>query len=176
MPSVVFSYWVTSGKKAEAIIHSCIQNLSSKYLSACVVKVLVAQLCRLSCDPMICSPLRKSMGFPRQEYWSGWPFPSPGHLPNPGTEPRSPSLLTDSLPSDHQGTPIWLPNKCQVLFQMSGIQMNKRRLNPCHLELTFWWGWETNNKPNTQLNAIACKQFCMSFGGQEIQHWERSEV
>ena len=31
-----------------------------------------------------------SMGFPRQEYWSGWPFPPPGELPNPGVEPTSP--------------------------------------------------------------------------------------
>ena len=31
-----------------------------------------------------------SMGFPRQEYWSGWPFPPPGDLPNPGVEPTSP--------------------------------------------------------------------------------------
>ena len=33
-----------------------------------------------------------SMGFPRQEYWSGLPFPSPGDLSNPGIEPRSPAL------------------------------------------------------------------------------------
>ena len=33
-----------------------------------------------------------SMGFPRQEYWSGLPFPSPGDLPNPGMEPASPAL------------------------------------------------------------------------------------
>ena len=33
-----------------------------------------------------------SMGFSRQEYWSGLPFPSPGDLPNPGMEPRSPAL------------------------------------------------------------------------------------
>ena len=32
-----------------------------------------------------------SMGFSRQEYWSGWPFPSPGDLPNPGMEPGSPA-------------------------------------------------------------------------------------
>ena len=37
------------------------------------------------------------MGFPRQEYWSGVSFPSPGSLPHPGIEPRSPAL-TDSLP------------------------------------------------------------------------------
>ena len=35
-----------------------------------------------------------SMGFSRQEYWSGLPFPSPGDLPDPGIEPMSPALLT----------------------------------------------------------------------------------
>ena len=35
----------------------------------------------------------QSMGFPREEYWSGLPFPSPGDLPDPGTEPASSSLL-----------------------------------------------------------------------------------
>ena len=39
-----------------------------------------------------------SMGFSRQEYWSGLPFPSPGDLPNPGIEPGSPALQTDTLP------------------------------------------------------------------------------
>ena len=38
------------------------------------------------------------VGFSRQEYWSGQPFPSPGDLPNPGTEPRSPALQADALP------------------------------------------------------------------------------
>ena len=37
-----------------------------------------------------------SMGFPRQEYWSGLPFPSPGDLPDLGIEPRSPALQGDS--------------------------------------------------------------------------------
>ena len=39
-----------------------------------------------------------SMGFPRQEYWSGLPFPSPGDLPRPGIEPGSPALQADDLP------------------------------------------------------------------------------
>ena len=38
-----------------------------------------------------------SMGFSRQEYWSGLPFPSPEDLPNPGIEPRSPTLQADAL-------------------------------------------------------------------------------
>ena len=41
------------------------------------------------------------MGFLRQEYWSGLPFPSPGELPDPGIEPTSPALQTDSLPLSH---------------------------------------------------------------------------
>ena len=44
-----------------------------------------------------------SMGFSRQEYWSGLPFPSPGDLPDPGIEPRSPILRADALPSEPPG-------------------------------------------------------------------------
>ena len=40
------------------------------------------------------------MGFSRQDYWSGVPFSSPGHLPNPGIKPRSPALQADSLLSE----------------------------------------------------------------------------
>ena len=46
-----------------------------------------------------------SMGFSREEYWSGLPFPSPGDLPNPGIAPRSPVLQEDSLPSEPPGKP-----------------------------------------------------------------------
>ena len=45
------------------------------------------------------------MEFSRPDYWSGQPFPSPGDLPNPGIEPRSPALQTDSLPAKPQGKP-----------------------------------------------------------------------
>ena len=44
-----------------------------------------------------------SMGFSRQEYWSGLPFPSPGDLPDPRIEPGSPALYTDALPSEPPG-------------------------------------------------------------------------
>ena len=47
-----------------------------------------------------------SMGFPKQEYWSGLPFPSPGDLPDPGMEPRSPALQADSLLSEPPGKPL----------------------------------------------------------------------
>ena len=44
------------------------------------------------------------MGFSRQEYWSGLPFPSPGNLPDPGIEPWSPALQADALTSEPPGT------------------------------------------------------------------------
>ena len=45
------------------------------------------------------------MEFSRPEYWSGLLFPSSGDLPNPGIEPRSPTLQADSLPAEPQGKP-----------------------------------------------------------------------
>ena len=44
-----------------------------------------------------------SMGFSRQEYWSGLPFPSPGDLPDPGIKPESPALEADALTSEPPG-------------------------------------------------------------------------
>ena len=44
-----------------------------------------------------------SMEFSRKEYWNGLPFPSPGDLPNPGIEPRSPALQADALSSEPPG-------------------------------------------------------------------------
>ena len=48
----------------------------------------------------------------QQEYWSGLPFPSPGDLPQPGSEPRSPALQADSLPSEPPGEPMDVPVHC----------------------------------------------------------------
>ena len=64
----------------------------------------VAQSCPTLCDPMDCSlPSSSILGFSRQVNWSGLPFPSPGDLPNPGTEPGSPALQADALPSEPPG-------------------------------------------------------------------------
>ena len=59
-----------------------------------------------------------SMGFPRQEYWSGLPFLSPGHLPDPGIEPGSTELQADSLPSKPQG---YLDQFSSVRFSRSVV-------------------------------------------------------
>ena len=47
-----------------------------------------------------------SIGFSRQEYWSGLPFPSPGDLPDPGIEPGFPTLQANALPSEPPGLEI----------------------------------------------------------------------
>ena len=55
-----------------------------------------------------------SMGFPRQEYWSGLPFPPPEGLSNPGMESKSlvpPALADDSLPLSHQGSSKWVQRR-----------------------------------------------------------------
>ena len=63
-----------------------------------------------------------SMGFPRQEYWSGLPFPPPGDLLDPGIEPVFPALARVSIPLSHQGRSInelhnfKLLVKCKVSF------------------------------------------------------------
>ena len=58
------------------------------------------------CDPWtVANQAPLSMGFSRQKYWSGLPFPSPGELPNPGIEPGSPVLQANFLPSEPLGKP-----------------------------------------------------------------------
>ena len=69
------------------------------------VKVLVSHYVRLIVTPWtVAQQAPLSMGFSRQEYWGGLPFPPPGDLPTPGIEPRSPALQADSLLTD-QGMP-----------------------------------------------------------------------
>ena len=62
-----------------------------------------------------------SMGFSRQEYWSGLPFPSPGHLPNPGIKPGSSALEADALTPEPQGSPKKLV-KMRLKRNMSQIK------------------------------------------------------
>ena len=64
----------------------------------------------LSCVRLFATPWTvayqapQSMGFSRQEYWCGLPFPSPGDLPDPGIKPGFPALYADTLPSELPGT------------------------------------------------------------------------
>ena len=69
-------------------------------------EVKVTRSCPALCDHMDCSlPGSSVHGILQARYWSGFPFPSPGDLPNPGIEPRSPALQAYSLPSEPPGKP-----------------------------------------------------------------------
>ena len=86
------------------------------------MKTLAAQSCLTICNPMDCSSLpgSMSMDFSRQEYWSGFPFPSPGYLPDPGIKPRSPALQANSLLSEAPGKPQVAMSKASKLINSRG--------------------------------------------------------
>ena len=82
----------------------------------------VTQLCPTLRDPMDCiqpTRLLPSVGFSRQEYCSGLPFPSPGDLPDPGVEPGSPALQADILPTN-----------CSYWIQLSHRQVHQILIIP----------------------------------------------
>ena len=66
-----------------------------------------------------------SMGFPRQEYWSGLPLPSPGDLPGPGIKPRCPTLQADSLPTELWGKPLY-----RKFYKMGGAFCLSQKVFP----------------------------------------------
>ena len=69
------------------------------------------------------------MRFPRQEYWSGLPFPSPGKLPNPGINLH---WQVDSLPLSHQGSPYVHPYKLANLWPYQDLNSDPPALEPLH--------------------------------------------
>ena len=79
-----------------------------------------AKVKALSCVELFATPWTVtyqaplSMGFSRQEYWSGLPFPSPGDLPDPGIEPGSPALQADTLTSE----PPEKPKTIKLVFKI----------------------------------------------------------
>ena len=84
-----------------------------------------------------------SMGFSRQEYWSGLPFPSPGHLPDSGIEPRSPALQADALTSEPPGKTLTYVQTFETTIRVVNSLSSWRFLIPYSNFslpplLTFW--------------------------------------
>ena len=75
---------------------------------------------QLFVPPWTTGPPGSSMGLPKQEYWSGLPFPPPGDLPNPGIKPTFPELQADSLPLSQLGGPFCCISSVQSL---SGVRL-----------------------------------------------------
>ena len=97
------------------------------------MKVSVARSCPTLCGPTDCvacqAPL--SMGFSRQEYRSGLPLPSPEDPPDPGTEPGSPTLQADPLPSEPAGK----FSEMQTLQKITGVVRNRTIRESCQIAL-----------------------------------------
>ena len=81
-------------------ISFCPCQIQLYYTSLCVCQLLSC-VCLFATPWTIDCKALLSMGFPMQENWSGQPFPSPGDLPDPAIELRSPALQVDSLPSQY---------------------------------------------------------------------------
>ena len=102
---------------------------------------LVAKSCPTLATPWaVACQTSLSMGFSRQEYWSGLPFLSPGDLPDPGIEPRSPALQADSLPIELRGQPV---KKLMHINECSMVQVKEPKawIQDLYFSslLTFHW-------------------------------------
>ena len=132
------SRWVDK----EGMIYVCV------CVCVCVCIVLVAKSCpTLVTLWTVASQAPLSMGFPRQEYWSGLPFPSPGHLPDPRIKPVSPALAGGFFITESPGKPCmcvhthththththrgillshkreWNPAICRTWIELEGIML-----------------------------------------------------
>ena len=110
-----FLHWILFGQNWPylLLIVSYFWVADSWTLSYCCC--LVAKLCQNSfvTPRAVAFQAPLSMGFPRQEYWSRLPFPSPGDLLDPGIKPASPALAGRVFTLEPPGKPSWTPSSVQ---------------------------------------------------------------
>ena len=131
-----------------------------------------------------------SMGFSRQEYWSGLPFPSPGDLPDPGIEPGSPALQADALTSEPPGKPLAAaaakslqsyPTLCDPIdgsppgSSVSGI-LQARTLEWVAISFSNAWKWKVKVKSPSRVWLLstpwtAAYQAPPSMGFSRQEYW-----
>ena len=100
--------------------------------------MLVTQSCSTLCNPWtVARQAPPSMGFCRQEYWSGLSFPSPGQLLDPRIEPGSPALQADSLPPEL----LSVVTKCHLLSGLDNRNLFSHSSG----------GWKSKNKVSGEL-------------------------
>ena len=118
------------------------------------------------------------MKFPRQEYWSGLPCPSPGDLPDPGIKPRSPTLQADSLPFESPGKPITL--YCFLVTKSCPILCNPKHCSPPGSSAHgFCWGKNTGVGCHFLFQGIFLTQgwiLLLLLGRRILYHWAITEV
>ena len=129
-----------------------------------------------------------SMGFPKQEYWSGLPFSSLGDLPGPGIEPSSPALQVDSLPLSHPRSPyihiymllshfshVWLCDPIDSSPPGSSVPgiLQARTLEWVAINA---WKWKVKGKLLSRVRLfmtpwIAAYQAPLSMGFSRQEYW-----
>ena len=128
------------------------------------VSLVVVQLLshvQLFCDP-ITGQAPLSMGFSRQEYWSGLPFPSPGDLPDPGIKPTSPANL---LPC-RQILYCWATRENPVYFVSYFHDVL-----PAHEHITYSRSWATREAQEQEWVA-----YCFSSGSSQLRNRPNSGI
>ena len=121
-------------------IHTCMY-ISPRLMTTCGGGGLVTKSCLTLVTPWTLArqaPL--SIGFSRQEYWSGLPLPSPGDLPDPGIKPRCPTLQADSLLTELWGKPLYKSyegspsTKSSIKWEVLFVSARKSFLRPSFLK------------------------------------------
>ena len=118
-----------------------------------------AQLCLFVTPWTVAYQAALSVGFARQEYWSGFPSSSPGHLPDPEIEPRTSTMQADALPSEPPGKPPEEAWHCSISFCLSLrsiIEHDKPETKPS------WIGLCTDAKRANQ---------SLAYGAFEQENW-----
>ena len=122
------------------------------------------------------------MGFSRQEYWSGLPFPTPGDLPDPGIKPRSPALEADALNSEHTAKSLQLcPTLCDPTDSsppgspVPGI-LQARTLEWVVVSFSKTWMWKVKVKSLSRVRLFATPwtaayQAPQSMGFSRQEYW-----
>ena len=131
----------------------------------------VAQSCLTLWDPVDCSPPGSSVhGILQQEYWSGLPFPSPGDLPDPGIEPRSPALQADALTSEPPGKffalgslKMWLSSWIS-LFNQVKVKWKSPVMSDTLWPLGLYTPWNSPGQ-NTRVDSHSLLQGIFSTQG-----------
>ena len=116
--------------------HSCRAGSVHNTAQVQCLKVNVTQSCLTLCNPFVAFQSPLSVGFSKQESWSGLSFPSPGNLPDPGTEPGSPALEADSLPSEPPRKPSVC--RCPNLIRAAQICPRTVRFSQEVTELNYF--------------------------------------
>ena len=104
----------------------------------------VTKSCQTRCDPMGCSLALLSMGFPRQECWSGLPFPSPGDLPTPGIKSKSSALAGGFFTTESPGKPTLT-------------------LTLILTRTVSWWMTQSSHILSWKLHGAGAMQLCFFF-------------